>query len=429
MAITRAAPTQRLPIVSLTIAGIISLTGSMLTSVAIPWFVLQTTNSAAKTGLTGVFATLPFIIGGIFGGTLVDRLGFKRTSVLADVTSGVTIALIPLLYHTTGLAFWQLLALTFLANLFNTPGNTARESLVPDLAAIAGTRLERANALVQSIPRFAILFGPPLAGVLIAALGADNVLWLDAASFAFSAALIGLLIPHRTHTESHGAGAKRYFADLAEGWRFLAGNRVLRALTALFTFTNLIEAPWSLLLAVYAKRVFGTAVSFGVVLAAFGAGAIISSLVFAAVGHRLPRLVIIALYPLGAMLSFGALGLSPPLSALIAIEFVYGLSAGMVNPVLSTIRQERVPSALLGRVQGITTALAFAFIPLGRGVAGVLIDPIGLRALFVGIGTFFALATMLLLVMPVFRDLHPPDGDAPVSWSRDVRVAAEIPSA
>lgn len=429
MAITRARPTQRLPIVSLTIAGIISLTGSMLTSVAIPWFVLQTTNSAAKTGLTGVFATLPFIIGGVFGGTLVDRLGFKRTSVLADLTSGVTIALIPLFYHTTGLAFWQLLVLTFLTNLFNTPGNTARESLVPDLAALAGLRLERANALVQSIPRFAILFGPPLAGVLIAALGADNVLWLDAVSFAFSAALIGLLIPHRTHTEPHGAGAKRYFADLAEGWRVLAGNRVLRALTALFTFTNLVEAPWSLLLAVYAKRIFGTAVSFGVVLAAFGAGAIISSLVFAAVGHRLPRLVTIALYPIGAMLSFGALGLKPPLGALIAIEFVYGLSAGMVNPVLSTIRQERVPSAFLGRVQGITTALAFAFIPLGRGVAGVLIDPIGLRALFVGIGALFAFATMLLLVMPVFRDLRPPDGDALVSRSRDARVASEFPSA
>ncbi len=85
MAIASALPTKRTPITSLTIAGIVSLTGSMLTSVVIPWFVLQTTNSAAKTGLTGVFATLPYIIGGIFGGTLVDRLGFKRMSVLADL--------------------------------------------------------------------------------------------------------------------------------------------------------------------------------------------------------------------------------------------------------------------------------------------------------------------------------------------------------
>src|SRR5947209_5316139 len=178
MTITETIPARRLPITALTTAGIVSLTGSMLTNVAITWFVLQTTGSAAKTGLTGIFAMLPFIIGGVFGGALVDRLGFTRMSVLADLTSGLTIALIPLLYHSFGLAFWQLLALTFLANLFNTPGNTARQSLVPDLAALAGMRLERANALVQSIPRFATLFGPPLAGVLIALFGASNVLWL-----------------------------------------------------------------------------------------------------------------------------------------------------------------------------------------------------------------------------------------------------------
>ena len=409
MAIASALPTKRTPITSLTIAGIVSLTGSMLTSVAIPWFVLQTTNSAAKTGLTGVFATLPYIIGGIFGGTLVDRLGFKRMSVLADLTSGATIALIPLLYHTEGIAFWQLLALTFLANLFNTPGSTARQSLVPALASLAGMRLERANALVESIPRFAILFGPPLAGILIALFGASNVLWLDAASFAFSALVIGGLIPHRTTTTPDGAALRRYFADLAEGWRFLAGHAMLRALTALFLFTNLIEAPWSLLLAVYTKRAFGTAVSFGTVLAALGAGAIVSSFLFAAIGHRLPRLGVLALYPIGGAITFSALALSLPFVALVAVTFVYGLAVGMVNPLTTTIRQEQVPAALLGRVQGINTASSFALIPLGRGIGAVLVDPIGLPRLFLSIGVLFALVTIVMFTLPVFRMLNAPD--------------------
>jgi len=406
---TNAPTTNRTPITSLTIAGIVSLTGSMLTSVAIPWFVLQTTNSAAKTGLTGVFATLPYIIGGVFGGTLVDRLGFKRTSILADITSGVTIALIPLLSATVGLAFWQLLALTFLANLFNTPGDTARQSLVPDLASLAGMRLERANALVQSIPRFAILFGPPLAGVLIAVFGAGNVLWLDAASFAFSALVIGAFVPRRTLAVPHGLGPRHYLTDLAEGWRFLAGHTLLRALIVFFLVTNLIESPWSLLLAVYTKRAFGTAVSFGTVLAALGAGAIVSSFVFAAIGHRLPRLGALALYPIGGALTFSALALSLPFIALVAVTFIYGLAVGMVNPLTNTIRQERVPPALLGRVQGIVTALSFAFIPLGRAVAAVLIDPLGVSALFLGIGVLFAVATVVMLALPAFRHLSAPN--------------------
>ena len=403
---TNAIPAQRTPITALTLAGIISLTGSMLTSVAIPWFVLQTTNSAAKTGLTGVFTTLPYIFGGIFGGTLVDRLGFRRMSVLADITSGATIALIPFLYHTVGLAFWQLLALTFLANLFNTPGETARQSLVPDLANLAGMRLERANALVQSIPRFAILFGPPLAGILIALFGASNVLWLDAAPFAVSAVAIGTLVPDHVRAAPHEAGPRQYFADLAEGWRFLTSHRMLRALITLFLFTNLIESPWSLLLAVYTKRVFGTAVSFGTVLAALGAGAIVSSFLFAAVGHRLPRLGVLILYPLGGAITFSALALNVSFVALVAITFVYGLAVGMVNPLTSTIRQEQVPPVLLGRVQGIVTALSFAFIPLGRGITAVLIDPIGLPMIFLTIGALFALITVVMLAMPVFRNLN-----------------------
>ena len=187
------------------------MSGSTLTLIAVPWFVLQTTGSAAKTGLTGVFSALPFIVAGIFGGALVDRVGFKRMSVIGDITSGLTIALIPLLYHTVGLAFWQLLALTFLGNLFDTPGNTGRQSLVPDLAAMAGMRLERANAFVQSVPRVATLFGPPIAGVLIALIGASNVLWLDAATFAASALLIGAFVPPRAAAETGGRGAGRLF--------------------------------------------------------------------------------------------------------------------------------------------------------------------------------------------------------------------------
>ena len=71
---------------------------------AIPWFVLQTTDSATRTGLTGgAFLLAAVVVAGIFGGPLVDRMGFKRASIVADLTGAVAVALIPLLYHTVGL--------------------------------------------------------------------------------------------------------------------------------------------------------------------------------------------------------------------------------------------------------------------------------------------------------------------------------------
>src|SRR5690348_711012 len=89
---------RQAPIYALLTANAISLTGNMMTAVAIPWFVLQTTGSAAQTGLSAFASTLPIFFSGLIGGVLVDRIGAKRMSIIADVLSMVTVALVPLLY-------------------------------------------------------------------------------------------------------------------------------------------------------------------------------------------------------------------------------------------------------------------------------------------------------------------------------------------
>ena len=178
---------KRLPFYSFLTANAISLIGNYLTMIAVPWFVLETTGSAAKTGLVGFFTAFPAVIATFFGGPVIDRLGHKKMSIISDIGSGVTVALIPLLHHTVGLEFWQLLVLVFFSALLDAPGNTARVSLLPDLAQAGGVDLERANALTQAIQRGAILVGPAAAGLLIAWIGSSNVLWLDAGTFLISA--------------------------------------------------------------------------------------------------------------------------------------------------------------------------------------------------------------------------------------------------
>src|SRR5262245_18904323 len=115
---------DRRPFVALLTANAISGTGNWLTIVAIPWFVLLSTGSAAQTGITGCFTLLPVVLASLFGGAVVDRLGFKRASIASDLASGVTVALIPLLYALGLLEFWVLLALTFLGALLDALGAT-----------------------------------------------------------------------------------------------------------------------------------------------------------------------------------------------------------------------------------------------------------------------------------------------------------------
>src|SRR5260370_31516394 len=125
------------PIYALFTGNIVSYVGNTLTLLAIPWFVLQTTGSVAQAGIVGFFSLLSTIVSSALSSVLVERLGYKRTSVVGDLLSGLTILLVPLLYHTVRLAFWELLALVFIGGLLRAPRNTARTSLLPRLAAVA----------------------------------------------------------------------------------------------------------------------------------------------------------------------------------------------------------------------------------------------------------------------------------------------------
>jgi MFS family permease len=382
------------------------MVGNVLALIAVPWFVLETTGSAARTGITAFFTTLPAVLAAFFGGALVDRLGFKRMSVIADLASGITVALVPLLYHTIGLAFWQLLVLVFLGALLDAPGSTARRALLPDLAASARVGLERANASAQSIERGATMLGAPLAGVLIAVLSASNVLWVDAATFAVSAGLVAALVPSPGRSTERSS-ATSYLAELLEGLRYLRGDRLARTLILVVMTLNFLDGPLpSVVLPVYAKRILGSPVDLGLIMGAFGAAALLGGVLYGAVGHRLPRRATL----IGAFIMVGlplwVLATLPPLPLTLAVMTVAGLAAGPINPLLATTAQERVPASLRGRVFGIATAGSFLALPLGVLLAGSLIEQVSLKGTILAIAACYLLVTLSLLPNRAIRELR-----------------------
>src|ERR671932_638476 len=110
---------SRIPLLALYAGDAVSLTGNAVTQLAVPWFVLVTTGSPALTGLAVFFGFLPTVLAAFFGGVLVDRLGFRTTSVVADLASSAAVAAIPALYLTVGLDLWELMALVFLGALLD----------------------------------------------------------------------------------------------------------------------------------------------------------------------------------------------------------------------------------------------------------------------------------------------------------------------
>jgi MFS family permease len=403
-------PTYRIPILALLGANAVSETGNVLAFVAIPWFVLQTTGSAARTGLTGGAFLLAAVVAGVVGGPFVDRMGFKRASIVADLAGAVTVALIPLLYYTIGLSFWQLLVLVFLGGFLDAPGHTARQSLVPDLAGRAGMRLERANSAFQGIQHASFLLGPPLAGLLITLLAPGNVLWIDAVTFVVSAALVVALVPpvaRRSGTEPRRAGG--YLAQLAEGMTFIRRDRLVFWMFGIGVVANFLILPlFAVVLPVYARQVYGSAVDLGLMLGGFGSGALAGTVFYGTVGHLLPRRTTLVSAIMFVGLPFWVVVATPPLWVTMGALFVAGLALGPPNPLTYSVLQERTPPRMLGRVLGAGVSLSMIAVPIGMVLCGYALEIFGLRPTLMGISACYLTVGLLSFISPALRELDKP---------------------
>jgi MFS family permease len=405
---TQSTQKNSLPIYALFTANAISLVGNVLSAIAIPWFVLQTTGSATQTGITGFFNVLPVVLAGFLGGTLVDRLGYKRTSIVADLASGVTVALIPLMYFTIGLEFWQLMVLVFLGALLDTPGSTARSALIPELAEMAHMPIERATSLIHIIERGSRLVGAPLAGLLIAWMGTENVLWLDAASFFVSAAIIGVVIKVRKpvqHEEQEKSG--KYFDELREGLKFIYNDKLVLAIVVMIMLTNFLDAIYSgVVQPVFVKQVYGQALDLGLLIAASGAGAVIGALIFSAIGPRLPRYAVFVFGFVLTSLRFFLFATYPSIWIAVPFVVIASLGAGPLNPIIGAVEFERVPKNMRGRVGGAIGAGAWSAMPLGMLIGGVLTEQLGVRAMLLGLGIIYLITTLSMAFIPAMKEMN-----------------------
>ncbi len=398
---------KKAPLIALLTANAISMTGNIFAMIAIPWFVLQTTGSPAKTGLTGFTITLAAVVATFFGGAIVDRLGFKITSIIADLASGFSFALIPLLYSTVGLEFWQLILLVFIGNFLDAPGTTAREALIPDLAEAGGVSLEQASSLIQAVERGSRMVGAPLAGMLIAAVGANDVIWVDAISFAVSALIVGLFIP-LLHRRSEPVQEKtHYLTDIREGIQFILKDRLMLAIVLVVVCANFLDSPLlGVMYPVYFQRFFGTALDLGLVVSAGGAGALISALIYGAVGRRFSRRLFFFGGFLLATLRFFIYPLVPPIWVLVTVSLIGGLASGPINPIISTVSYERIPLNFRGRVLGTMTSMAYVAMPLGTALAGIILESVDVRAMMLAMGVLYVSLIVLAMFVPALRGLE-----------------------
>lgn len=392
---------------ALFLSNAVSLLGNVFASIALPWFVLVTTGSAARTGLMAFVTTAPYALGAIFGGTIVDRVGPRRASILSDVASGLAVAAIPILYAVGELRFWQLLVLGFAGALLDAPGSAARLALVPDLAARAGMALERANSIYRGAEHTGYLVGAPLAGLLIAGFGAPNALWVDVASFAVSALAFAVAVPALHPPVKTG---RAYLREVVDGLRFIRREPVVRVFLVIPMLGNFVTSPLApVILPVYAREIFGSAASLGVMIAAYGAGGILGAALFGLLGPRVSRRRAYVATWIGHMSLVSVFVWTPPLAVTVATLFLVGVVGGALVPLEHTVRQERTPPELRARVFSTVFAADMLAGPPGALVAGVAIQSFGLRPVLVAFVLLTATLTVWAVVTPAARAIERSD--------------------
>ncbi len=390
-----------LPIRVLLLTSLVSILGNQLTGLAVPWFVLETTGSASKTGITAAVTVIPVIIATFFGGALVDRTGYRGLSVFSDLASAMTVAAVPLFYLTTGLSFPGLLILMFLGAIFDAPGSTARGAMIPQLAQRSGVPLERINANFGMIGAASSLFAAPLAALLIAWLGPVTVLWFNAGTFVFSGLAVFLLIPA---LDRAGASGESFMADVKVGLRYVADKALIRTIVWAALVINMLFAPlFGVAIPYFANQELQSVRALGIMLGGEGLGALAGSFLYGRLSARFKRRTFLLAAVLLLTLPVFPLATLPAEWAATGLLALVGIGSGLVNPMIGTFLQLTTPARLLGRVSGLVRAGAMVATPVGLVLGGTMIAVLSLSGTILLIGSALAI---VLAVLWVNRSLH-----------------------
>ncbi|WP_406291752.1 MFS transporter [Streptomyces sp. NBC_00624] len=390
----------------------VSLTGTRVSAVALPWFVLVTTGSAAQTGLVAFCEMTPYVVVKAFTGPLVDRIGPRAISWTTDLASAAAAAAVPVLHALNLLSFPFLLILVALIGAARGPGDLAKEVMVPEAAERGRVPLERATGLTGVTERLASTIGPAAGGSLVALLGPLTGLVVNAGCFALGSVIIGLALPRgmghaAERTPSQAGTEPGYWRRFGEGFTFLRNEPLLLTVIVMIAVTNLLDAAFAaVLMPVWAQESGNGPTAIGLAGSVLGAAAVGGSLIAAMAAHRLRRRVVFFIgFLLAGAPRFLVLASHAPMGAVLAVFAVSGFGAGFLNPVLGAILFERVPSRMLGRVSALGDSLAWAGIPLGGLIAGAAVASVGLVPVLLVCGAAYFLTTNLTGLRPEWREM------------------------
>ena len=375
-----------------------STIGTRVTGIAFPLLVLAQTHSPARAGIVGFVQTLPYMLFYLPAGALVDRWDRKRVMLVADAGRALALGSLAVALAAHASTFAQIMVVAFVEGtgfvFFNLSETAALPQIVPK------EQLSTAVAQNQARIQGADLVGQPLGGALF---GLARLLPFAADAVSYAVSFVSLLFVRPAFQEQRDRAATRLWTEIGEGVTWLWRQRFLRAGVALVAGSNFAFSAVVLALIVRAKQLGASSATVGVILAFFGAGAIMGSLVAPwAQRHVHAKVTIITSFWIWAIGTLATAFIHTPYG--LGAVWIFGALFGPIfNVSFSAYRYALVPDRLLARVGSVALVVAWGAIPLGQLTAGVLLGRLGSKETIVWLAVAMAAVAAAATASPTIR--------------------------
>lgn len=395
---------------------LVSTVGSALTSLAAGILVFRLTGSALSVGLMMIATAAPTLAVGLVAGVFVDRHDRKAIMVAADVARAALVLLIPaLLPH--GIAWlYAIVALTSAVGQFFDP---AHESVLPEIAS--DQELASADSMLAISSFGSTAVGFAASGLIASRFPIEWAFYIDALTFAFSAACIAVARIPRLHVAAETAAAS-VATNLRAGLRFLVSHATLRSVFLVGIAYALSIGLWNALLLPFALRALNaTEFEYGLQEGLTSVGFVAGSLFMATLAARLREGQWFALSLIGMAAAGLAYGLTTTVPAAIALVIVSGFMNAPYGIARRLLVQRNTPREMRGRVSSTLFVTRDVVLLIGMAAAG-LADAVGVRTMVVASAVLLVIPAALSLVLPGL-------GQPAAEWRRAVRLLRGVRAA
>ncbi|MBJ7608740.1 MAG: MFS transporter [Candidatus Dormibacteraeota bacterium] len=354
---------------------VVSLTGTWMQNIAQAWFIIELTHgSAFAVGALALCQFGPYALGGLFGGSLADRLNGRRALVFTQSASMLVAAALAGLALTHSAQVWEVFLLAAASGAVLILDTPVRQAFT--IQMVGRAELPNAIALNSSLFNASRVFGPAVAGLLIATTGVGICFLLNAISYIAVIAALVMMRDSELHPVDHGDVRPTLLRGVGEGLAYAWRTPSVRLVLGLMLVISTLAINFNVLLPVLAAHTLASGPEvFGIVSAAFGGGALVGALTSAALSRASLKVMLVGALGFGASLLLLAPVTSVWLACvlLVVTGFTFSLYGSQSNSSLQMV----VPDRLRGRVLSLYGYVFFGTAPLGGLFTGWLCDGFG----------------------------------------------------